>query len=579
MRLPSLPRTLRQGVGRRILGFFVLAGILPVIFTAYLAYNEMGRGLEQEVRRSLTASAKTYALDVLARLQQTADATEQLALVIAESGPAKIGSTPYLLQHVDTVWTVDSDGKASLVHGSKAGVLDLTALNLEGAKLPGLVTVFDGDGGSLVLLRRVAAGLSAGSILAVRPDQSWLWGSVENRPFATEFCALTASGAAVHCTADVDRAALGSLSAAIAQSSPAAVAWQVGGEDHLASKWLLFLAAEFRSPALEIIASRPAAHALQSRTDFSRVFLPALALVIVLVGLLSFSMIGESLEPLQKLTTAARQIAGGNLLSRVRIRSSDEFEWLGEAFNNMADRIGHQIATLEAMSGIDRLILSGTEFEAVAERVIQDVIELSGCDAAAVIARDNDTPHWAKMISFDGEEFRHQRMALPMEMGHSWCQPRQVSLEEISGSVAPYKPQFEEYGMSFAVLIPVVLDGELKGLLLLGSRKSLDMQQQNLQRSIDLAGRFAVALASVEREEALYRQAHFDPLTGLPNRQLLKDRLEATDRACPAGGVTGRLAVPRPRSFQGSERYSRTFCRRHRAHAGGRAHRRRSPRQ
>ena len=74
-------------------------------------------------------------------------------------------------------------------------------------------------------------------------------------------------------------------------------------------------------------------------------------------------------------------------------------------------------------------------------------------------------------------------------------------------------------------LIPVVLQDDLKGILLLGSTSRLNLQQDSLLRCIDLAGRFAVALASVEREEALYRQAHFDELTGLPNRQLLKDRL------------------------------------------------------
>jgi diguanylate cyclase (GGDEF)-like protein len=41
----------------------------------------------------------------------------------------------------------------------------------------------------------------------------------------------------------------------------------------------------------------------------------------------------------------------------------------------------------------------------------------------------------------------------------------------------------------------------------------------------DFADRLAVAISSVEREERLYRQAHYDDLTSLPNRQLFKDRL------------------------------------------------------
>ncbi len=58
MQLPSLPDSLKHGVGRRILGFFVLAGIMPVVFTAGLAYHEISRGLEQEVGKTLRDSAK-----------------------------------------------------------------------------------------------------------------------------------------------------------------------------------------------------------------------------------------------------------------------------------------------------------------------------------------------------------------------------------------------------------------------------------------------------------------------------------------------------------------------------------------
>ena len=80
--------------------------------------------------------------------------------------------------------------------------------------------------------------------------------------------------------------------------------------------------------------------------------------------------------------------------------------------------------------------------------------------------------------------------------------------------------------MCVVVLIPVVLDNDLKGILLLATSSAAMLERDSMKRCVDLAGRFAVALASAEREEALYRQAHYDELTGLPNRQLLKDRLE-----------------------------------------------------
>jgi diguanylate cyclase (GGDEF)-like protein len=301
--------------------------------------------------------------------------------------------------------------------------------------------------------------------------------------------------------------------------------WQQDDETYVGAIWQLFLAVDFDIPSIDIIAAQPEFIALQSSADVRSVFLPALLLVVVLVGVLSFAAIGESLHPLQRLTMAVRQFTAGNLDARLRIRSNDEFEWLGDAFNQMAVKLGRQISTLEAMSEIDRQILSGAKFEQVSESVIRHLIEITGYDAAAVIAQDEDTPNWAKMISTNSDEVVHERIALPKEMGHQWCQPRQVSLHEADDAIAPYRSRFLSYGVKFVALIPVVLQDDLKGILLLGSNSRLNLEQDSLLRCIDLAGRFAVALASVEREEALYRQAHYDELTGLPNRQLLKDRL------------------------------------------------------
>ncbi|MDJ0904466.1 MAG: EAL domain-containing protein [Woeseiaceae bacterium] len=543
MRLPSLPVTLKSGVGRRILGFFVLAGVLPVLFTAGLAYHEIGRGLEQDVGRTLRMHAKDYGLDLLARLQRTSAAADQIALIVEEDGPQFILEHPYLVNGVEAMWTVDGNDVDEQYFGKPGQVVPLADLAKlpEGMPLPTLVTGINAGADSLVFLRRINDGTPDARVLAIKPAVEQLWEARENLPYSTDFCVHTLAGVALHCSSAMAAGLQGELATPSARTTHELVEWRDGEAGHLAAMWQLFLAGEFNAPALDIVVSQPTSYALRSRADFSRVFIPAFILVLILVGLLSFNMIGKSLIPMRKLITAARQLASGNLLSRVRIQSNDEFESLGGAFNNMAGRLSQQIATLEAMSGIDRLILSGATFEEVAESVVRHIINLSGCKAAGVIARDDDTPHWAKMISFYNDEFVHERMPLPMELGHNWCQPRQVSVQEVSPSVAPYKARFLSYDVSQVVLIPVVLDDDLKGILLLGTASHLNMERDSMKRCVDLAGRFAVALASAEREEALYRQAHYDDLTGLPNRQLLKDRLGQQIVQARRDGSTGAL--------------------------------------
>jgi len=520
-----ISKTLTKGVGRRILAMFMLAAIVPMVFTAGLAFSEFNRGLEAEASKALKSSAKEYGVEILTRLDLAAEKSAEVVALAEKNGIYPVFERDYLLNDFAAIWVVGENGPPTVSLGDVS--FDSSMETQSTGRLPDSVArLLLTRENQLVMLRSVNSGRDRGAVIAFQLVLQRILGPRENLPLDTEFCVFSEAGAKLYCTAEIESSLRASLLDNADENRGSIFGtWEHQGDTQFAALWQLFLKSKYNAAAFDIVAIQPERIAMQSSTDFKRVFLPAIVLVLVLVGFLSLNFIGGTLGPLQNLTIAARQVAGGNLQSRVRVRTGDEFEWLADAFNNMADRISHQIAALEAMSGIDRMILTGTKLEEVAEDVVAHLIDLAHCESAAVISRDIDAPHIGKMISRHDGVVYHDRIELPRDVGHQWCQPRQVVLGTVDSEDAPYAARFASFDQSYVVLVPVVLNKNLKGVLLLGFSKQYDMTRNSLQRIVDLAGRFAVALSSVEREETLYRQAHFDLLTGLPNRQLLKDRL------------------------------------------------------
>lgn len=518
-----LSRAFADGVGRRIFAYFLFASVAPMLFTAWLAFHEFDRGINRQSADDLQAHAKKYGTEILSRLQSSSAKSKEIVRIAQQNGTSAILSHAYLLSDFTDVWIMHEEGKPTALLGDTEPGIDPSVIDTFFLK-SGETQLLLGSDKRLLMLQ--APSGPAATVFAFQLDAPKVWGPRESLPYNKEFCVFTQAGVGLYCTTALDASVHSVIDRNQAAGGSALAQWTDSGKQFHVASSPLTLEGVFHAPTIDVLSVQEESTMLESGADFQRVFLPAIVLVLLLVAVLSSNLIARSLVPLKDLTEAARQIAGGNLRSRVLVRTSDEFEWLAEAFNNMAARLGRQISTLEAMSGIDRLILSGTKFEGVAEDVVRHLIALTNCDAAAVIARDVDAPTKAKMISYFEGEFCHERIDLPADMNNRWCQPRQVSIAEVEPVEAPYKRRFEIYGQDNGVLIPVVLDKELKGVLLLGFDAKQKMSEDAMQRCIDLAGRFAVALASVEREEALYRQAHFDVLTGLPNRQLLKDRLE-----------------------------------------------------
>lgn len=528
MSLSRISTIFKAGVGRRILGLFLLAGLLPVTFTAFLAYNEVGNGLQKEVNRDLREDAKTFGIGIMRRVGVASAKSAALVEIIEEKGKAALVDQQYLLQSFVSVWAVSHETPVNLLYGNTPSMIAAADIDLEHLSHNESQLLSSDELGSRnpILLRGERIGQPDQTIYAFSLRSDDVWAGDENIPFLTDFCAFSAAGKSLYCTQPIGDDVGLALVANRKLATAGPVRLSIDGRPHFAAVWQLFLDGSYRHPAIDIVASQPVAYATMSGTDFRRIFTPALLLVVILVAALSFNFIGQSLVPLQRLTIVARQYAAGQLESRVRVKTGDEFEDLASAFNNMATQLGRQIATFSAMSMIDKSILSGTQFDEISEDVIGHLIELTGFESAAVIAKDFDSPNDARMISWHDGRYIHERIASPLELGHDWDQPKQVTLAESDTGFVPYRQRFLSFGLPHVALLPVLLNGELKGMLLLGSDAPIDLRGGRMRRSLDLAGRLAVALTSAEREDALYRQAHFDELTGLPNRQLLKDRLD-----------------------------------------------------
>ena len=249
----------------------------------------------------------------------------------------------------------------------------------------------------------------------------------------------------------------------------------------------------------------------------------------VLVCLLSSTQIRRSLEPLDQLIRGTRRIAAREFDTRVQVHSGDEFQELADSFNTMSESLRVQFAALEALAEIDRLILVSPGIELILETLLTHVRKVTGCTCVSVTLVDPDEHGRGRVYLHDGETGVDRDIKRIVIRGDS------SELAEVSGSVLDlggdehaipsYAVNVAGRGARWALVQPVRSGQGLNAILTLGYREVPDRDGVQASFARDFADRLAVAINSLEREERLYRQAHYDELTGMPNRQLLRDRL------------------------------------------------------
>ena len=214
-----------------------------------------------------------------------------------------------------------------------------------------------------------------------------------------------------------------------------------------------------------------------------------------------------------------------------------------EALQHMAEReqllaaLQERQTLLERLFRIQRSISHRLPIAEVLDSITQGAAELLGDDTASLRILDDRDHNRTVLLSTTGIDRELmgplQRAAVNQGVsGQAILQGRLIIAEDYAGSAHSHAV-LAAHGLRSAMAAPVSRNGEIVGSLLVGSftPRTYSSAEQDVLLAFaehaSLALNDAAAVDGMRRafDDAMYQASH-DPLTGLPNRSLVVDRLD-----------------------------------------------------
>lgn len=533
----------RSRVARRVFLQFILAAFIPVAVTTLLVVDQTHDTLIDQSHKQLRATSKAVGRSIYERLLFVDRATEETAARLREDR-VRLEQ----IQQSDSAYfrnvTVEINSKqlpTAFSESTGPGTPKMVAEHLASA---GAILGWSNAKTKQPILhisRLLDPADPALGMLVAEVNLDYLWGDPESRPFAMELCVLETHSIIVYCSTAWARTIAEQMPAAGAGLANGRFAAKYNDDKFLASYGQIFLAPHYRSPSWTVLVIRAESDILAPIVTFNAILAPVIMLSLLLVMFLSVTQIRKILVPLDKLIRGTRQIAKREFDSKICVTSGDEFEQLATSMNSMSKDLESQFETLQTLSELDRLILSRADIEAVIETVLVRVRQASGYTVGSLTLIDHDSDSDARMfIDNAGSELAIERITLSDKQRQLFSTGAEQLFDARDGHDDLLRPLINLGAQSIFVL-PIMSGGRMSAIICLGYRDTTIPSKDIVAQIRDFGDRITVALGAVEHEEQLYRQAHYDPLTLLPNRQLFKDRLQQSIAHAHMEGRKGAL--------------------------------------
>ena len=339
-------KSFRTKVARRIFILFIICAIVPISALALISFGHVRKQLKEQSQERLHQESKSMAVSIYERLFLLSAEMRVLAFnvnsrfentgniepgVSVENLTERFNGLAHFSGKVFTPLLGQVGVPPELTPGERAHIFSDKALLK--------VQTSDKSDPPICIYAALDPEHPSRGILLGKIRNDYLWEASDRRPPLTELYVLDKSYHILFSFQSGSGFFLKQFTVNLSGAHSGQFEWRSEEKAYLASYSSIFLTPNFYSPPWIVVLSKATSDILAPMSNFNKSFPVLIILSLGMVFFLSKILIRKSMGPIEVLREATSAIGKGTFGHRVVIKSGDEFEALGNAFNEMSVKL------------------------------------------------------------------------------------------------------------------------------------------------------------------------------------------------------------------------------------------------